>query len=48
MLLLAVASIAIANQSVSAQMMSKMDSENPMVGGAPMLRSRDIVDNAVN
>ena len=48
MLLLAVASIAIANQSVSAQMMSKMDSENPLVGGAPMLRSRDIVDNAVN
>lgn len=25
-----------------------MDSMNPMVGGAPMLRSRDIVDNAVN
>lgn len=48
MLLLAVASIAIANTSASAQMMNKMDSENPMVGGAPMLRSRDIVDNAVN
>jgi len=29
-------------------MMSKMDSMNPMVGGAPMLRSKDIVDNAVN
>ena len=28
-------------------MMNKMDS-NPMVGGAPMLRSRDIIDNAVN
>ena len=28
--------------------MSKMDSMNPMVGGAPMLRSRDIIDNALN
>ena len=49
MLLFAVASIAIANGSASAQMqMNKMDSMNPMVGGAAMLRSRDIVDNAVN
>jgi uncharacterized surface protein with fasciclin (FAS1) repeats len=49
MLLCAVASIAFANQSASAQMqMNKMDSMNPMVGGAAMLRSRDIVDNAVN
>src|SRR5882762_2403074 len=48
MLLLAAASIAITNRSASAQMMNKMDSENPMVGGAAMLRSRDIVDNAVN
>jgi uncharacterized surface protein with fasciclin (FAS1) repeats len=48
MLLFAVAAIAIANGSASAQMMAKMDSANPMVGGAPMLRSRDIVDNAVN
>jgi uncharacterized surface protein with fasciclin (FAS1) repeats len=48
MLLFAVASIAIVNSSASAQMMNKMDSENPMVGGASMLRSRDIVDNAVN
>jgi len=47
MLLLAVASLSIASQSASAQMM-KMDSTNPMVGGAPMLRSRDIIDNAVN
>jgi uncharacterized surface protein with fasciclin (FAS1) repeats len=47
LLLLAAASIAFANQSASAQMMNKMDS-NPMVGGAPMLRSRDIIDNAVN
>ncbi len=50
MLLLAVASIAIANQSASAQMMSNgaMKDNNPMVGGAPMLRTMDIVDNAVN
>jgi uncharacterized surface protein with fasciclin (FAS1) repeats len=47
LLLLAAASIAFANQNASAQMMNKMDS-NPMVGGAPMLRSRDIIDNAVN
>jgi uncharacterized surface protein with fasciclin (FAS1) repeats len=48
LLLLAMAAIAIANRSASAQMMNKMDSQNPMVGGAAMLRSRDIVDNAVN
>lgn len=48
LLLFAAATIALANGSASAQMMSKMDSMNPMVGGAPMLRSRDIVDNAVN
>jgi uncharacterized surface protein with fasciclin (FAS1) repeats len=47
MLLFAAASIAFANGSASAQMMNEMDS-NPMVGGAPMLRSRDIIDNAVN
>jgi uncharacterized surface protein with fasciclin (FAS1) repeats len=44
MLLLAVAAIAITNQSAYAQ----MNSMNPMVGGAPMLTSKDIVDNAVN
>jgi len=44
MLLLTVATIAIANHSANAQMQSM----NPMVGGAPMLSSRDIVDNAVN
>lgn len=43
-LLLAVASIAVANQSAYAQMQNM----NPMVGGAPMLRTMDIVDNAVN
>jgi len=49
MLLLAVASIAIANQSASAQMMSKPSKDmNPMVGGAPMMRNMDIVDNAIN
>lgn len=47
MLLMAVGSIAIANQSVSAQMMNN-DSMNPMVGGAPMMRTMDIIDNAVN
>ena len=49
MLLLAAASIAISNQSASAQMMSTNSNDmNPMVGGAPMLRTMDIVDNAVN
>ena len=49
MLLLAVASIAIANQSANAQMMNnKMDKMSPMVGGAAMYRTKDIVDNAVN
>lgn len=49
MLLLAVASIGIASQSANAQMMSNDAKEmNPMVGGAPMLRTMDIVDNAVN
>ena len=49
MLLFAAVSIAIANGSAAAQMqMNKMDSMNPMVGGSAMLRSRDIVDNAVN
>jgi uncharacterized surface protein with fasciclin (FAS1) repeats len=47
MLLLAVASLTIAKQSAYAQM-NKMNDMNPMVGGAPMLKSRDIVDNAVN
>jgi uncharacterized surface protein with fasciclin (FAS1) repeats len=41
MLLLAVASLTLAASAALAQ-------DNPMVGGAPMLRSRDIVDNAVN
>jgi uncharacterized surface protein with fasciclin (FAS1) repeats len=49
MLLFAVASIAIANQSASAQMMSNGSKDmNPMVGGAPMMRTMDIIDNAVN
>ena len=46
MVLLAVASIAIANQRVYAQM--KSTDMNPMVGGAPMLKAKDIVDNAMN
>jgi len=44
MLLLAVASVAIANGSAYAQ----MKEPNPMVGGAPMLKSKDIIDNAIN
>ena len=27
---------------------TKMDAENPTVGGAPMLKTKDIIDNAVN
>jgi uncharacterized surface protein with fasciclin (FAS1) repeats len=42
MLLLAVA--ALSSQTIYAQ----MKDSNPMVGGAAMLRSMDIVDNAVN
>jgi uncharacterized surface protein with fasciclin (FAS1) repeats len=41
MLLLAVASLALGVSTAFAQ-------ENPMVGGAAMYRSKDIVDNAVN
>ena len=49
MLLFAAASIAIASQSASAQMMSNGSKDmNPMVGGAPMMRTMDIIDNAVN
>jgi uncharacterized surface protein with fasciclin (FAS1) repeats len=43
-MLLAAAAIAIASQDVFAQ----MNDMNPMVGGAAMLKSRDIIDNAVN
>ena len=42
MLLLAVASLTIATSSAIAQ------NSNPMVGGAAMFRTKDIVDNAVN
>src|SRR5437762_3671930 len=42
MLLFAAVAITVTSHGVSAQMM------NPMVGGAPMLASKDIVDNAVN
>jgi uncharacterized surface protein with fasciclin (FAS1) repeats len=42
MLLLAVASLTIATSSALAQ------NSNPMVGGAAMFRTKDIVDNAVN
>lgn len=46
MLLVAVCALAMNSQSANAQM--QMNDMNPMVGGAAMLRSRDIVDNAVN
>ena len=43
--LFAVAVLAIGSVDVSAQMMK---SDNPMVGGAAMYKTKDIVDNAVN
>ena len=43
MVLLAVASITVASKQARAQM-----NDNPMVGGAAMFKSKDIVDNAVN
>ena len=43
MVLLAVASITFGSQQARAQM-----DDNPMVGGAPMFKAKDIVDNAVN
>lgn len=46
MVLLAVASVSLAKQTANAQMMSS--NENPMVGGAAMYKTKDIVDNAVN
>src|SRR5690349_15104793 len=45
MVLLAVASMALVHKSAQAQMMKD---KNPMVGGAPMFKSKDIIDNAVN
>src|ERR1043166_8155613 len=45
MVLLAVASITLVHTCAQAQM---MDNTNPMVGGAPMFKSKDIIDNAVN
>jgi len=45
MVLLAVASITLVHASAQAQM---MNNTNPMVGGAPMFKSKDIIDNAVN
>ena len=44
---LAFALIAIASGSVSAQMMGS-GSDNPMVGGAAMYKTKNIVENAVN
>jgi uncharacterized surface protein with fasciclin (FAS1) repeats len=39
--------VGVLNDSASAQMMGMKD-ENPMVGGAAMYKTKDIVDNAVN
>ena len=39
--------VGVLNGSASAQMMGMKD-DNPMVGGAAMYRTKDIVDNAVN
>lgn len=47
MLLVAVCAVTMTNVNAKAQM-QQMNDMNPMVGGAAMLRSRDIVDNAVN
>lgn len=47
MLLVAVCAFTMTNVNAKAQM-QQMNDMNPMVGGAAMLRSRDIVDNAVN
>jgi uncharacterized surface protein with fasciclin (FAS1) repeats len=41
-----VAAVLLGSSSVSAQMMGK--SENPMVGGAAMYKTKNIVENAVN
>lgn len=45
LLLVAVCSLTIASQQASAQMMSD---SNPMVGGAAMYKTKNIVENAVN
>ncbi len=47
MLLVAVCAIT-ASEGAQAQMQMKMNDMNPMVGGAAMYRSKDIIDNAVN
>ena len=39
--------VGVLNGSASAQMMGMKD-DNPMVGGAAMYKTKDIVDNAVN
>src|ERR671916_794569 len=44
-ILFAVGVFALGNVEVSAQMMK---SDNPMVGGAAMYKTKDIIDNAVN
>ena len=36
------------NSNAAGNTATKTDTENPMVGGAPMLKTKDIIDNAVN
>jgi len=48
MMLLVVATFAVTSSDVAAQSMNGKKNNNPMVGGAPMYRNKDIVDNAVN
>lgn len=36
------------SNSTSNANMAKTDTDNPMVGGAPMLKTKDVIDNAVN
>lgn len=48
MMLLVVATFAVTASDVSAQSMDGKKNNNPTVGGAPMYRNKDIVDNAVN
>ena len=40
--------LGVLGSSASAQMMGMMKDDNPMVGGAAMYKTKDIVDNAVN
>ncbi len=47
-LMFAVGMLVVGNIAVSAQDMKMEKSDNPMVGGAAMYKTKDIIDNAVN